>query len=348
MDHEYIDDVYEDASAEDYSTVWSWIIAGLIALVVILVASIARADDKYTIIHVPSTPAVSVSTEADSELLSYGVKLRFRFRAPGEKTDSTAHGSGVIVRDGILTAKHLIHPNTSAITAETDDGVKVSATVAKVSKDDAALLSVRWPSPRKFARLDDSPGQISEILRSIARGRNGLLTVEKFRRDRIEGGIVCRQAWISGESGGGVFNESLRLVGIISINLTGTEPYSGVAVGDEVLRPLLSPESQAAAKSSAGKKPLAIMYSPTWCGACRANDALMKSYPGLPFHYMEIRGQKPTDEDPNGWREFPEFVRKHAKVYGWPVWHIERADDGAIVSGYKTPTEVFELSKGAK
>lgn len=321
----------EAEPGEGQETVWSWII-GIIAAGLILIGSACLAEDKsgkYIIIHEATPPAAS-----QPDLLLYGVKLRCGPRGK-------AHlGCGVILHDGtVLTAAHCIQ-GTGPIVVDAEGRNEATVTRFDASAD-LALLTVKWIKPRNGAKIaSEQPGTSVEVW-ACGRDRNGQITLEPFKTQASSNGrLRLVPAFISGSSGGGIFNRKRELIGIICENDVSDEPYIAQAADLITIRKFL------------GLQPLAeghwvaVMYSTRSCGWCRANDTLMRSRQVLPFRYREVMGHETSDNDPDGSRDFPEFIRKHAKVYGWPVWHVERATDGAVVSGYKTPEEIVRLHQG--
>lgn len=313
---------------DDGETFGSWLIAS-IAAILILIGSACLADDqsqKYIIIHDSPAPA---ATQAN--LLQYGVKLRCG-------PDRTARrGSGVILQDGtVLTAAHCVQ-GVAPIVVDSDG--RQDATVTRIDQStDLALLHVKWLKSRKGVTLATSPPASAEDIYACGRDRNGMLHVEQHRTLSVTTGwLRCEPAFITGSSGGGVFNARHELIGIISGNDVGKEPYVAQAADLINIRKFLGVQSLAEGQWTA------VMYSTRSCGWCRSNDYLMRSRQALPFRYREVMGREASDKDPDGSKDFPEFIRKHAKVYSWPVWHVERATDGAVVSGYKTPDEIVRL-----
>lgn len=289
---------------------------------------LVRAEDKYLIIHEPSAP-----TAPQPDLLAFGVKLRC---GPGK---AAARGSGVILHDGnVLTAAHCVQ-GTGPIVVDSDG--HNAATVSKVDASmDLALLSVKWIKPRRGARI--ATDQISPRVEvfAVGRDRNGVLNLESHQTQMVSNGrLRLTPAFIVGSSGGGIFNQRRELIGIICENDVGEEPYIAQAADLVTIKRFLG------LQSAADSNLLAVMYSTNSCGWCRANDNLIRTRHVLPFRYREVKGlETTTPEDPDGSREFPDYIRRHAKVYGWPVWHLERPDDtGMVISGYKTPEDIVRL-----
>ena len=243
------------------SAMWSIIAIGMIVAGAALVHGAEPFD-------------VTVAIEPAFDPLSATVKVQVK------DGDSTYHGSGTIIdstdsRATILTVWHTHRGVASdAVTLVEHGGRTYTARVLRSSvENDVALLEIATTHALPVVELADAVPSVGDSLISCGRDESGKLTAESTRLTAIDRynaplNLECDQYPPVGRSGGGLFDTSGRLVGV----LQGRRNDARLAlyVRLPAVRELLG-RTEAAAELPRRRRVLS--FTAAWCGPCNAEHS---------------------------------------------------------------------------
>lgn len=213
--------------------------------------------------------------------IGYAVRIRV------QDGDKKWFGSGVIVSDGVLTCAHVAPRSGLAITVDYRGDESHAQVVKSNLEHDIALLSVAWVKPPASAKLAEIAVRIGDSVTSCGRDKTGELdsqthkVIGAFRWDKAQSFSYTNPPQ-QGRSGGGVFNASGEVVGIVhayseSVD-NGIKRREGIAVDLASIKHVLAadqatPEATKERKRSK-RRAYAFtgeaIYGAKWCPNCTA------------------------------------------------------------------------------
>ena len=180
---------------------------------------------------------------------------------------NACYGSGTVIEQGVLTCAHLFTEGdeTTRITAECGDEIAAAKINLIDHAADLAILSVEWKTPKPTASLATKVPSKGDPLKTCGRDVTGRLDCTDHTTVNISAyehavDILYTPPPFLGRSGGGVFNASNELVGVIH----------GYEVGTKIGHAPSFIEVEKLLKQPKARIPRILFFHAEWCTPCQA------------------------------------------------------------------------------